>query len=143
MLGFHGDLATSSRRPSEASSRTSSPTNSGLPSVSRWIAASELLAWRRACGQLDQAGDLGHVEPTESDRAGDRLAANLGHGLVQRIAGLGLGVSVGADENDARLAQRAGEELQEQQRRRVGGVQIIEYENDGLRVAAARKEGGG
>ena len=54
----------------------------------------------------------------------------------------GLSVSVGTHENDARLAQR-GEEPQEQQRRRVGGVQIIEYENDGLRVAGCSQEGGG
>lgn len=92
----------------------------------------QLVAGSSSGGELDHLCDLGDVEPAEANRAGNRLASNLRHGLGQ-LLGSRLGVPVGADDDDARVAERSREELEEQQRGLVGGVEIVEHQGDRLR----------
>ena len=54
------------------------------------------------------------------------------------------GLVVGGDDEHARLAQRAGEEGEQQQRRQVGGVQVVEEHDQRLarrRVAQEDRDG--
>ena len=72
--------STSARRPSAASRRTTSPTKSGLPSVSAWIVAASSAAAPSPARQLDVARDVGRGQAAEVDPAGHRLARQLGEG---------------------------------------------------------------
>ena len=63
----------------------------------------QLVAWKRVRGELDHPPDLGHIKPPEANRARNRLATHLRHGLGQ-LVGSRLGISIGADDDNAGLA---------------------------------------
>ena len=64
----------------------------------------ESVAGGLARDQLDDAGHLGQLKPSDPHEASDGLAPQLGHGCPQRIAVSRLDVAVGPDEHQARLA---------------------------------------
>jgi hypothetical protein len=50
-------------------------------------------------------------------------------------------VSVGADDHQATVVQPASHELQEQQRRLVGSVQVVEHDDEGPALSGLAEKG--
>ena len=131
---------TAKRRPRRTSRRTISPTNSGLPSVSSCSAATSSGEAISDAVSSTYCRHLALAQPAEREAAGDRLARDLGERLRQRSSRDRVDVAVGAEQQHVRRAELAGEEPQQQQRRRVGRVQVVEHEHE--RPALARRSGG-
>jgi hypothetical protein len=70
-------------------------------------------------------GEAGEAEP--DDVVG---AAEVGERLRERPGHVGLRVAEGGQQQHPRIARRAGEMAQEQERRRVGPVPVLEHEQD-------------
>ncbi len=77
------------------------------------------------------------LSPPSETRRVDRLSHELGQQLGQSGPGQRVDVAVGGEHEDARRAELAREEPQEQQRGNVGRVKIVEDEHD--RPALARR----
>jgi hypothetical protein len=101
----------------------------------------ELLAWP-AADLLDHRGDLVLVQPTEPDVTRNWLPAGLRDRLVQRLPPR-LGVPMGADDHQVGVVERACEESQEEQRRLVGRMEVVEDQHDRLSLARRPQERGG
>ncbi|MDP8967163.1 MAG: hypothetical protein M3N04_01030, partial [Actinomycetota bacterium] len=81
----------------------------------------------RVCtAALDQRQDIFLAETTQ--RYAPRVARQLTEQRTDLPVMPRLGVAVAADDEQPRLAQVAREEAQEQQRRRIGRMQIVEYQ---------------
>ena len=86
---------------------------------------------RRVAGvRGDQRADVALVEPVERDPLDEAVAAQVGEQLGQRVRGPHLGVAVGADDQQRRVARRAGDVAQQVQRAAVGPVQVVEHERE-------------
>ena len=77
-------------------------------------------------------GDVLLGQPGERHGQRDRLARELGERSLQRIGGRRVHVAAGADDHHPALGELAGDELQQQQRRLVRGVQVVEHEHERL-----------
>ena len=86
--------------------------------------------------------DVGLVEPGEQQRPRDRLARQRGEGRPQRVGRGRIDVAARADDHDPALGELAGHELQEQQRRLVRRVQVVEHQHERLRDRDALQERG-
>ena len=80
--------------------------------------------------EIDVLGDLRLGEPAERAAPRDPLAGYVGEQLGQRRPGRRVDVPVGRHDQEAHRAERAGDEPQRQQRRLVGGMQIVEHEHE-------------
>ena len=80
--------------------------------------------------QLDEAADgrLGKALQREASRV--MFAGELEDGGGQRMIAPDLGLAVGADDHEARPLELAADELEQQQRGGVGGVQVVEHEEE-------------
>jgi len=81
-------------------------------------------------GQLDVRGDLALAQPAEREATGHRLACDVGQHRGQRLRGQRVDVAVGAEHEHPGRAELAGEEPQEQQRRRVCRMEVVQDEQD-------------
>ena len=120
--------AASSRRPSALSRRTTSSTKNGLPSVAVVDRAHDAVGRPAAGDALDDLGDVALAQPAQRQplAVADDVAERRGELGVQPR----LGLAVGADDEDRRVAQVDGEEAEQQQRRVVGAVQVVEDEHE-------------
>ena len=123
-----------SSRPSLPISRATSPTNSGLPSVSAWTAATSS-AGTNCATSVSVRPPSGSLRVTGSRARAESVSRS---GSVS----VGVHVAVGADDQDPAVGELAGHELQQQQRGLVGGVQVVEHEHERLRRRGALQERG-
>ena len=120
--------AASSSRPSALSSRTTSSTKNGLPSVASWIARTTRVGRAAARDALDDGGDVVLAQPAQRQplAVADDVAERRGELRVKAR----LGLAVGADDEDRRVAHVHREEAEQQQRGVVGAVQVVEDEHE-------------
>ena len=97
---------------------------------------------RHACRCLDEAANFLLVQAAEGDLLADRFAQELGEQIGQRMPPRQGHVAERADDQEWNVAQASGDKLQEQKRRPVGTLEIVEYEDDRARPGCAGKEGG-
>lgn len=76
--------------------------------------------------RVDERLHLVAVETTQEGPLVEVLAAERGDRIGERVRSVELDVAVRAHDQDALAAQVAGEVLEEQQRRLVGPVQVVE-----------------
>jgi hypothetical protein len=95
---------------------------------------------REASGQMDVLADVRLVETAKRDPPHRRLARQLGQRRGERIAKGRVDVPVGANDEQAAVSQPACDELEEQQRGLVGGVQIVEREHERPLCGGAREK---
>src|SRR5215203_7223346 len=70
-----------------------------------------------------------------------RLRHELGQGGRQRSPQGRIDIAVGTDDQEAAVVQPAGDELQEQKRRFVSGVKVVEHDHERASPSGALKEG--
>jgi hypothetical protein len=101
---------------------------------------------KRRCGctggQLDIPPDVLLAEAAECHAAGHGFAHQLAEDLKERVLPGDLDVAIGGDDHDVHGAELAGQELEQQQRRHVGGVQVIQDEQQRLVPAGIAQERG-
>ena len=90
--------------------------------------ARQLGAGLAAGGAAGQLADLGRGEALKPQPHDVLGAAQVGERLGQRARHLGLGVAEGRDQQQPRLGGRARQVAQQQQRRGVGPVDILEQQ---------------
>ena len=78
-------------------------------------------------GHLDEAHDVARGEPGKRKPAGDRLARKLGDGAFERVRERWIDVAIGADDQQPAVAELASDESQQEQRRLVRGVEIVQH----------------
>ena len=103
---------------------------------------SQLRCGRAGRGELDEVGDVGLAEAGERERPRDRLASQLGEGRRERIRQGRIDVAVRADDQQAAVAELAGDELEKQERGLVCRVQVVEHQHQRPRGRRALQEGG-
>ena len=103
----------------------------------------EFLTGRLAGRELDETSDLALAQARERNASSHRFAGELGQSHRERIGRARVDVAVGADNEQATLAELAGEELQEQERGLVRRVQVVQEEHERAGLRGARQDGGG
>ena len=98
------------------------------------------VAWRHSGDLLDETGDVRLGEAEQRDMPRRPLARELGQGEGQGVVPAQVDVAIGAQDEDGGVAEFACDELQQQQRRRIGGVQVVEYEHERLVSTGVVKE---
>jgi hypothetical protein len=78
-----------------------------------------------------QVAHLGDGEARERHPLADLLPDQLADGLHERMLGQEPDVSVGCEHERARVAELSREELEQQERRPIGAVKVVEDEDDG------------
>jgi hypothetical protein len=81
-------------------------------------------------GLLDEPTDRIFAEAAEYQHPGRRLAAELGECPPQRMIVGELDIAIGPHHEDRGIAQLAREEAKEKQRWRVGGLEIVEDDDE-------------
>ena len=81
---------------------------------------------REVCGRADELPDGRCVETGEDHDPGEWLSTDLRDRHGQGVVRGQLDVAIGPHEEHGHLAELAGEEAQEEDRRRVGCVQIVD-----------------
>lgn len=76
------------------------------------------------------------------EAAGHALARELRDGRSERVTRADLDLPMRPDKHDARLREIASDELKQEQRRRVGGVEVVENDQERLRRPCRTEEGG-
>ena len=107
--------------------------NSAFPSVSAWIASTSSGGDGGGRRELDVAADVLLAQPGEGQVRRLRLADELREGSDQGIPQHRVDVAVGADDEQPGVVDRSGDELEQEQRRLVRGVHVVEHEHEGLR----------
>lgn len=97
----------------------------------------------RAGGELDEPGHVVPVEPSEVQPAGHGGPAQLGQGDAQRVVPFQGHVPEAPDHQEPRLGDLPGQEPQQQQRGRIGGVQVVEHEDQRFARRRGDQEPGG
>ena len=92
-------------------------------------------------GHLDVPADVLLAEPVQRDAAGDRLPRQVPERLEERMLPPKLEVAVRPDHEEAGGLHRARQELEQQQRRRVRRMQVVEDEHEGLAAGGVLEEG--
>ena len=82
------------------------------------------------------------AQAAERKRSRDRLASQLGERRRERIREGRIDVAVGADDQQAAVAELAGHEPEEQERGLVRRVQVVEHQHQRPRGRHALQEGG-
>ena len=97
--------------------------------------------WRLdACGHLDEAGHIALGEPSQGDALNQALAREVGQDLGERMATRQLHVAVRPEHQDARPRELPREELEEEQRRRVRPVEVVQEHDQGLALGRVLQE---
>ena len=110
------------------SERSASSMKNGLPSVCERRPRTKpalAVASRRAA---TSASVSALVEPLERDALEAPLAAHVGDELDQRVVGVDVDVTEDAEQHEPRRVRQAQHVAQQQQRRLVGPMQVVEHE---------------
>src|SRR5207248_7617418 len=91
--------------------------------------------------ELDEARDIADVETGERKALRAGLTAQFSHHGRQRVPRRRIDVAIRAEHEQPAVCQFAGEELQEEQRRLVGGVEVVEDEDNRSGSRRAREKG--
>jgi hypothetical protein len=91
--------------------------------------------------QRDEAGDVELAQAAQRQPASRVVPGELGQRRPQRVVAQQLDVSIRDEDEDLGVRHFAGEELQEQQRRRVCGVQVVEHQPERMRRGRPAQEG--
>jgi hypothetical protein len=91
----------------------------------------------------DVVGDVALAQPSERDAPRTGLPRDGGDQLGQRGAGDRVDVPVGTDDQRVHRAQLARHEPQQQQRRRIGRVQVVQDEHERPALGGPAQELGG
>ena len=110
-----------------------------MPSVSSCIARDEALVAGRSGDAGDQVAQLVGAEAVEHDSLERMLAAHLGERLRERMPCVDFGVPEGPDDQQRTGLRGPEHVLEQQQRRPVGPVQIVDDEQ---RAGRPRELGG-
>ncbi len=127
-----GMLREASSRPRPPTGSPPRSTNSGLPAVRPWIAFTEPGAAGAPVAASTYSATAGSLSPVSEIAAHVRLASQLGQGRVERDADGGVHVSERAHDQQPAVGDRAGHELEQQQGGLVGGVEVVEDDDDRL-----------
>ncbi len=94
-------------------------------------------------GRADERLDRIGLQPGQHQRPGDRLAGDFGQGGGQRMIGGQHDIAVGPDQEHRHVRHLARHEAEQQDRGRVGRMEVVE--DDEQRVGGGRiaQEGGG
>jgi hypothetical protein len=93
--------------------------------------------------KLDEAGDGSLVQAGERKPRRGRLARQLGQRRCERLAHGWVDIPVGGDKEHAAVRELAGEELEQEEGRRVGRVQVVQDEHERAILSRAAQEVGG
>ena len=125
--------------PDSTSERTSSLVKKGLPSVASRSRAGELVRdLRRADQRLDEGAVLGGGEGPQRDRDEARVVREGLEHPDERMPLVGLRLPVAADDERRRRPQAADDVL-ERLDRDLGGVQVVEDEDERLAAGDPRQ----
>ena len=132
-------------RPCEASSWTSSSTKNGFPALALCTAVDELrrdllvhASAQAARADGRELADLLAAETLQRQSGGGaRQATERDRQLGARVR---LGMAIGGDRQQRHVGQRAGDELEGQQRRGVGPVQVVEDDDERLLLGRGRQQ---
>jgi len=102
---------------------------SGLPPVPAWIAAETLGEGETPAMASMSLDTSGSRKTLEQQRAGRRLASEFEQCRGERVVRAELDISVGSDDEEPSIRELAGDELKQEQRRHVGGVKVLEHED--------------
>jgi len=91
---------------------------------------------RRPEGRTQESGDIVLVQAFEVDAPGRGFAGELRGRAHQRMLGRELDVAVRPDDQQARIRDLVGEEPQQEEGWRVGGMQVFQHQDE--RAAACR-----
>jgi len=94
---------------------------------------------RGALQQRDEVGQIGFAETVQLELLA--LARHVAEDARNGMVGWQLRVASGADDEQPRRPHLPRDEAQQQERRRVGPVHIVEYEDHGLMHRRAAQEG--
>ena len=94
---------------------------------------------RRPC-QPDVRVDVGARQALESHPRQPAFAEQLTGRLYERVIGRCLGIAVRPQEHEPTVLDRAGQELEKQERRRVGRMQVVEDDQQRM-IVGHRLEG--
>ena len=94
-----------------------------------------------ARGAPDELGHLRAGEPAQPQPHDVLGAAQVGERLRERLGHVGLGVAEGGEQQHARVAGGPRQMAQEEQRRRVRPVAVLEHEQERPAAADARRGG--
>ena len=97
----------------------------------------------RRSGLLDVLPHIGLAQPRKQQTTAERLARNLCQHRRNRLSRDRIHVAEGAEEQDPGRAELAGEELEQEQGGRVGGVQIVQHHHEWPLVRGVPQELGG
>ena len=90
--------------------------------------------------RLDERLHLVAIEPAQEDALVQMLSPQNRNRVGQWVRAVELDVSIRAHDQDALAAKVAREVLQQQQRRLVGPVQVVEHQHDRARSRRVREE---
>ena len=89
---------------------------------------------------LHDPDDVGLLEPLERDPLDALFAMQVGEHLGQRVPAREIGFSIGADDERVHALAPRDDVLQEQKRRLVRPVQVVEHENEWLLARGLAQE---
>ncbi len=92
--------------------------------------------------QLDEASHVGLCQAPHEDALEELLAGQLSKRLGEGVASGDVDVAIRADHQQPGIGQVAGQELQQQQRRAVRPVQILQNEHQRLVAGSILEKGG-
>src|SRR5215213_8919727 len=131
---------SSSSTPDSAKCRYSSSTKNGLPSVSLSMTRTSSSGGGCPASASDHGPDAPEGQPAQADPVDEPPTAELCDDARERMRGVDLVVSVGADDPYRDLGQQGREVFGEQQRGIVRPVQILENQQQWLCLRTARDE---
>ena len=80
--------------------------------------------------EREEAGDVVLGQPAQRQPPRGVVPGELGQRRPQRVIAAQVDLAVGTHDQDPRVRDRAGEELEEQQRRRVGRLEVVEHQHE-------------
>ena len=94
----------------------------------------------RAGRKLDVLGHVGGAQPGERQLARVGLPHQLGHRRGERVAGRRVDIAIRGHDEQAAVVQPAGDKLQQEERRLVGGMQVVEHDDERAVLRSASEE---
>ncbi len=91
-------------------------------------------------GDLDEAGHVALAEAAQEDALAELSAGQLAERVSEGMLASQLHVAVCSENHQAGAAQLPRQELQQEERRLVGPVEVVQDEDDGLAVARVLEE---
>ncbi len=97
---------------------------------------------RMAGGRLHERGDAAAVEADQVQPADPGLPAEIAEGLGQRVGPVEVGVPVGGQDEHPQRGDRPQEVAEQEQRRLVGPVEVVEHQDHRVGLRRGRQQVG-